>query len=811
MQRGRRFDFPLATPLALVVVTVTALVAAAFPLTGSPGPEAAQLLSAVGGPAFLIAGAARGSKRHDRGFFGDVLNQLLVVALGMLAFVAIVTVAGWGNPSCAPGRGYLPFVFLSFPVLCLGSALGLWIGRLTGGHKRAVLAAVLFLVAYAVWVATDWYVDPSFRVLTHLFVLVEGDLFAGRDVSASGVAYRMATLLFAAGLGAWGMATFPRSKGAPGLGNGVGAPPALLAVGILSLVLGGVVHLQAKDALEPNRGDLEEAYSLTKKRGSLVVHADPSVTTVREVDAMLAEGALWLSRLEQRMGATPDEDIHVFLHRDAAAMGRWTGAENVHFALPSKNEVHISGIYVPHPTLGHELAHILGRQLANNFLGVPTSFGLPNTGLIEGLAMAMTPELEVSFGLTLREQAAALYQAELAPPLNAVFDENFSFFRFWTYAPRNAYVVAGALIEALAATTGRDGLAKVYRDGSLRAAFDSDVALAAFVADHEESLRRMELPSDAIPRVVRSFSRPSILAEACDPAARLTADAVRAAAHGGDFDTAERLAAEAEGELTSGTLLALARAAHDVSQPARAIEYLLRRAEAADADTSRERALRLDAAGNALWRAGRYREAAASWARIDESTLPPHRQREVIAKELLAEAAIARPADRALATSTLDFLVDARESRGGSAAHIALIARLIGQADARGNGNGRGGESQEVLALARYVLVLQLVQRGHLDEGLELALAVWEQREALPRAFEPSLLNAIAMAHARRGDVGIARVAFQSLADSHERADARVLMNDRAERLERMMNAEESDLERAGDRWLLGLERAGPL
>mgnify|MGYP006202057089 CR=1 FL=1 len=47
MQRGRRFDFPLASPLAFVVVTVAALLAAAFPLTGSPGPEAAQLLSAV--------------------------------------------------------------------------------------------------------------------------------------------------------------------------------------------------------------------------------------------------------------------------------------------------------------------------------------------------------------------------------------------------------------------------------------------------------------------------------------------------------------------------------------------------------------------------------------------------------------------------------------------------------------------------------------------------------------------------------------------------------------------------------------------
>lgn len=805
MQRGRRFDFPVATPLAFVVVVVTALLAAAFPLTGSPGPEAAQLLSAVGGPALLLAGAARGAKRHERGFFGDVLNQLLLVAASMLAFIAIVTLSGLGNPSCAPGRGYLPFVFLSFPVLCLDSALGLWIGRLTGGRKRAVVAGVAFLAAYAVWVAMDWYVAPSFRVLTHLLVLIEGDLLAGRDVSATGVAFRMATLLYAGALASWGMATFPRSKRSPGVGGGVSAPPALLATAILAFVVGGVVHLQAADALEPDRDDLEEVYTLSKTRGPLVVHADPTVTTVREVDAILAEGALWLSRLEKRMGVSPDDDIHVYLHDNAAAMGRWTGAENVHFALPNRSEIHISGAYVPHGTLGHELAHVLGRQLADNLLGVPTNLGLPNTGLIEGLAMAMTPELEAGFGLTLREQAAALYQAELAPPLDAVFDENFSFFQFWRFAPGNSYAVAGALVEALAATTGQEGLARMYGEGSLRAAFESDEALATFLKDHEDSLRRTELPSDALPLVRRSLSKPSILAEVCDPDARATADAVRAAAHAGDFDTAERLAAEAEGELTSGTLLALAEAAHDVSQPARALAYLLRRADAPDTDSSRERAIRLDTAGNALWRAGQSREAHVSWARVDESTLPPSRRREVLAKERLAEAVVARPDDRALATATLDYLVDARDSRE-YAAHIAHIAGLVGRAEAAGQ-----KESPEVLALARYVLVLQYLQRGLIDVGLALGLEVWEQRDALAPPFQQSLLNAIAMGHARRGDAAIAKVAFESLAGTLERATDRVLMNDRAERLARILQAGEAGSETAGDRWLLGLQAAGPL
>lgn len=806
MQRGRRVSFPVATPLAFVVVVATALLAATFPLTGSPGPEAAQLLSAIGGPAVLLAGAARGAQRHERGFFGDLLNQFLLLAACMIAFITVVTVAGWGNPSCAPGRGYLPFIFLAFPVLSLDSAIGLWIGRLTGGLKIALATSAGVLVAYAAWISIDWYLEPSFRVLTHMLVLIEGDLVRGRELSATGVAYRMATLLFAGGLSAWGMATFPRSKRAAGLGTGPQSPPALLAGAALLLVVGGVVHFQAADALTPDRGDFEEAYSLRRQRGSLVVHADPAVTTVRQADAMLAEGDLWLSRLEKRMGVTPEEDIHVFLHASHAVLGRWTGAEHVHFALPSRHEIHIAGVDVPHSTLGHELAHILGRQIAGGVLGVPTKLGLlPNSGMIEGLAMAMTPELEVNQGLTLREKAAALKQAGLAPPVDALFDEHFAFFRFWRHAPGNAYVTAGALVEALAATTGQEGVARMYREGSLRAAFDSDDAMVLFLAEHDDALTRAELPSDAIPLVQRTLSRPSILSETCDPTATATAEAVRAAARAGDFDTAEALAKDAEGDLTGGTLFALAQAATQVSQPSRALEYLLQRIGAADTDDARERANRLETAGDALWRAGRRREAVISWARVDEAPLMPWHRRLLNAKEMLAEASIARPGDRELAMASLSLLLEAGD--GDVVPYIARIAELLGRADAGGT-----QESAEVLAFSRYLLMRQYLQRGHIEVGLELALRVWESRDHLDPDIRDEVLRAVAIAHARRGDAAIAKVGFETIAGTAERAADRVLMHDRAERVGRMMLVEEGgDSSSQGDRWLLGLSRAGAL
>jgi hypothetical protein len=795
---------PLATPLTIAGVGACALAAAAFPLTGSPGPEAAQMLAAVGGPLLLLAGAARGAERHERGFFGDLIMHGLLLAACMLIVMAVVTVSGWSSPSCAPGRGYMPFFVLAMPVLALDGVIGLWIGRLFGNKRVALGAAATFLLLYGVWITVDWFVDPSFRFLTHLLVLVEGDMIRGRGVSPAGFAYRVATMSYAGALCLFGMSRFAASKRTSGLANSAGGHPAFTIGAVLLGVLGAVVHQQSGAALAPDSGDLREAYSLEVKRGALVVHADPAAISAREVDAILAEGTLWLDRLDKRMGAVPEEDIHIFLHRDSRTMGKWTGAENVHFALPGRSELHITGVDVPHDTLGHELAHVLGRQLAGGVLGVPTRLGvLPNTGMIEGLAMAMTPELEVRDGLTLREKAAAMRQSDRAPPVEELFGEYLAFFRFWRHPPGNAYVTAGAVVEAVAAVAGRDGLARMYAEGNLEAAFETEGALAAFLHDHDEALRTAELPPDALPTVARRYSRASILEETCDPDAKATAGEIRSAARTGDFSRAEELAKKAEGQLTPKTLLALARAALALDDDERATHYMVRRAAAAAQDDPRERNETLEDAANAMWRAGRERDALAAWQRIELDPLPPWRRRYVVAKRLLADAARARPDDRDLSAAGLDLLLDAHDR--DSVALIARIAEGVGRAQ-----EGGSKEPDEIVAFARYLLMRQYLQRGELDVGLRMALDLYLDRERLHPLILDQVTRGIAAGHARRGDLALAAAGFESIASAAPRGADRVLMRDRAERVRRMLAAR-TDKTRRGDRWLLGLNAAGGL
>jgi hypothetical protein len=508
-----------------------------------------------------------------------------------------------------------------------------------------------------------------------------------------------------------------------------------------------------------------------------------------------------MSRLEKRMGAKPEDDIVIFLHADNATMGRWTGAENVHFALPGRSELHVSGAEVPHDTLGHELAHVLGRQIAGGLLGVPTQMVfLPNAGIIEGLAMAVTPELEVHGGLTLREKAAAMQQAELAPDVEDLFGEWLSFFRFWRHPPGNAYVTAGAVVEALIAHRGTEGLAAMYSEGSLRAAFDDDVGLARFLDDHQRALLSMPLPSDALPTVKRTYSRPSILSETCDPTGREQADAIRAAARSGDFSEAETLAAAAEGEVTPETLRSLAEIARHLEQDGLALRYLLRRAAVQDTKDARELARREEEAADALWRAGRRREALARWQHIGLDSLAPWQQRYLTAKRLLGAQARARPQGAPLAEAGLDLLLDA--GRGDAMPAVARLARALGEAE-----SGENKESDEVVAFSRYLLARQYLMRGEVDEGIILALELYGDREDLAPLFRDQLLRGIAFGHAKRGDGALAQAGYTAMTGTLERAADRVLMHDRAERTRRMAAAGKGDT--AGDRWLLGLGVGG--
>lgn len=798
---------PIATPLAVLAVVVAAALALLFPLTGTPGPEAAQILAAVGGPALFIAAAARGAHRNERGYAGDLVVQLILVAIVFFGYMVAIGFGALGRETCAPDRGFIPFFILALPVLLLSSTSGLLLGRLIPSVRIAVVTSIVILLATVAWSVVDWFIEPSFRVLTHFFVAIPGDMLEGQALVGGQVAFRFATFLFALAFGFAGATLHPASRrGGGGLSGGQKSGPLLLVIALSLFGVAFVVDKVGVERLGPTHSTLEDDYGLMRTRGLLTVRADPRHVSVRDVDAVLAEGTLWLDRLSDRMGVAPSGPLTVWLHVDANALAKYTGARHVHFAVPFKRELHISSAVVPHPSLGHELVHVLGGELSDGILGVPSRLPLlMHAGIVEGTAMALTPELEVRDGLTLREQAAALRRANLAPPIEALFDDTTSIFGFWRHAPGRAYVTAGAVMEALLAEKGVAGVTSVYKAGSLSAAFSDDDERAKFITAHEGALERMELPPDAVHSVKQAFARPSILDETCDREKMEQAIEVRSAARRGELERAVELAKEAEdGQVAAATYAALADEARVLDDEKASLQFIRLAADAADVDEPRVRAARLQALGDALWLKKNHHEALAAWERIDVSLLAPYAARLIEARRLLGTAARARAGESALAEAAIRFIIRDVED-ADDAARLARLASRLAEVDAVAS------VDVALVAFCRYLVARQAIQRGDLDEGLELMLLAVENERGLVAPFREEGIRGLAVAHARRGDDAVALAGFEKLADIAARPATRMELRDRAERVSRAARARalpRTDVE-AADRHLLGIGESG--
>jgi tetratricopeptide (TPR) repeat protein len=767
--------------IGVVVVVVAAVICGRVPLLSNPGPESGMVLAVVGGVVVALLGAGRGARREREGFMGDWRTGALFASLFLTIFAVVVAIGAAVSPSCSENAGWLPFLIVSVPVLLVQAALGPLLGRLAGRRSLAVAAVIGVEFIAAGTIAFDLLQEPGFRTASHLFVVLSGDLLAGAALSTAAIGFRAATLVLAVVLALVGAALWPAQKSRGLVSGAAGDTFGLWIAAVVVGLVFVVAHGQARSALIPGRAALEERYSLVKRRGPLVVHADPLTTSPREVDALLAEGTLWLERLRQRLGPLHDDEIHIWAHQGREAMARHTGAVHVDFALPWRRELHIGSTAVPHRTLGHELAHVVLGERSDTFLQVPSRFiVLHNAAVTEGMAMALTPELAVDQGLTLREQAAAMRRAGMSPSLTHLF----SMARFFGEEPGRAYVAAGAFIEAIVAEAGDDAphaIEALYRGAGELSAVSADVD--ALIAAHERALDDQPLPDDAVAYAAARFKRRSILEQVCEPEVVEVGERMRRLARTGDLAGAMDAAVALEGEDADGTLGALLSDVRAVGDVEGSIT-LLRRLVAL-APSPSERAVRELALGVELWRAGREREAQTLFSTIDERVVVADLARQIVATRRFADTAVRLQSGARVSRAALAFF--ATDGRRRDGARLAF-ARALGA----GPGAGPDAEPEDIIDVARYILARALVQEGALDDAVALLRPLVATRR-LPAAFHEQAVLGLATALVRASAAGEAgpealeeaRDLLLATAEAASRPAMRLLLRDRAARVGR--------------------------
>src|SRR6185312_7414376 len=233
---------------------------------------------------------------------------------------------------------------------------------------------------------------------------------------------------------------------------------------------------------------------------------------VLHADSMPAEQAALLERDceeelaadEQRLGAHLGGRLTVFAFADSGEKRRLMGAADTSIAKPWRREVYIQAGAYPHPVLGHEIAHVVSGTFAPGPFHVGGGLW-PNPGLIEGIAVATSPDDDE---LTDAQWARAMLDLGILPPASTIFSLG-----FLGQSASKSYTVAGAFVGWALDRWGAPVVRAWYGGERLDAL--THETWDALSAEFRAYLATLPMPPEATAYARAKFDRPSVWARRC--------------------------------------------------------------------------------------------------------------------------------------------------------------------------------------------------------------------------------------------------------------------------------------------------------
>ncbi|PTL80409.1 hypothetical protein [Vitiosangium sp. GDMCC 1.1324] len=521
----------LRRPPVLVLAGALALGGSALvflPLFGVPGFELGLTLSiavgllgggvgiaAVHQERRLLAGQATGegqaaeARRPDspaRVVWGPLATALLINLAVLVPPFLAATLYALAGTQCDPFAlvGFYPL--LTLPSAVLSATVGVFCGFATRRGGRAVLLYVGLVLVSAVFTAWPIVFGPQVYAFNHFLGHLPGPLYdESLAISGAFLWFRLETLLLA-------LAVFALTVLSVDVAEARLRRPRMRlgALSLLVLVLAPIILIEAHgtdlglrmtdEALQARLGGVRDSehFQLIYPRGLPREQVD---RTVRDLEFRYAQ----LSRF---LGGAPEGRIRIWLYRSEEEKQALVGAGRTQFAKPWRLELHINGRDFPHPTLKHELAHVMAAPAGSGPFRVTTRLGLyPLMGIIEGMAVAA--DNPVQGDLTLHEWAAGMRRQKLAPDIRKLVGPE----GFYQSAPARAYTLVGSFLRHLADTHGSDKLRALYAHGDFVAAYGQP--LDALATEWEKYLDSLPLDEATVSRAFQRFRTGSLFARAC--------------------------------------------------------------------------------------------------------------------------------------------------------------------------------------------------------------------------------------------------------------------------------------------------------
>ena len=499
----------LVTPRGIASLVVFALLAGVgfLPLFGGPGYEQSLASGLVVPAAAAIATAIEVSGGAAVAPFLSIRRGLASGAL--LAVVAFSTALlhGLRVGICDFWGGATLFVLTAGFGGAIGGVWGAIAGALCRGRRRRRVACVLLALAGPVGgVAASvarFYGSPMVFSYDPFFGYFSGTLYdTVVDVRPELWTYRAGSAATLAGI-ALVAAALTRTR-TERLGFRRGARvllvsgAALLAVSLAVTVEGAAL------------GHWQTAATIAEALGG---HAAGPRCDVVYPDSLLGDQADLLVRDceqevaadEARLGAHLDGRVTAFVFADTNEKRRLMGAADTSIAKPWRREVYVQYAPYPHPVLGHEIAHVVAGSFASGPFRVGGGGIIPNPGLIEGVAVATSPDDDE---LTGGQWARAMLDLDTLPPVRSLFS-----LEFLGASAQKSYTIAGAFVGWVLDRWGAPLVRAWYGGRSIEALTaegwpELDAAFRAW-------LRTLPMPPEALSYARAKFERPSVWARRC--------------------------------------------------------------------------------------------------------------------------------------------------------------------------------------------------------------------------------------------------------------------------------------------------------
>jgi hypothetical protein len=772
MKKPPKLDLSLALHLGLVVATALLfLFTYQSPLLGTLGFESANLLVTLFGPAFCLTAALNQKiniNSYNRILFKEImwLSAYIVLIGGLLFFNGLYVT------SCSQGAGPLPFLVILLPPLLLNISIGALLSALINSRALKFLLVILGYAAYFAFLGFSWWLEPSFRLFSHPSIIISSDLLQGDTLTPAVLGFRASTLLLALAIMIFGSSFISNAR--PKVFSKSSRRP-FMSLAIISLIMLAQVTLHYKSlaSLGKDRTQLLKDYELLAEKNNLKVFADPLKTSNAQAKTILDEALFYQATLKKRLGTLSVEPITIWLYDTNEDKFLYTGAKNVHFALPKHREIHLTGYQTPHDVLGHELAHIYVGERSDTLLGTPgTNHFIPNLALTEGLAVVLTKELTIDNDLTVMEQAQALYHANIRVDIDRLFKSSIYFALF---QPRASYIYAGAALEFLLKDEPEakrlEKITHLIKTGSINSLFASEPLLSEKIAAFNKFLSQ-DIEGYKKLWAEKNFITSSIILSDCSDNSRREKTLIKRSLLNRDIANVQ----SALKHLLKNDQRALLNRAIDSMLEQGAFDFaksLTELKESLKLDDSKEENIAFNLKKiDYLINLEQFAAANKILDSIDETSIDHGTQRLVTALRMLMHSYRQSGQQDNLSKSTMSFVM-AKPSNQSS--------RQIAFAYALGKSNNQFESDSYVLASYLYARLEMRLE--HYQEALPKIISLMAHKERLPAPFARELLSMLAFTHFTLNHHQEALATYEDLLASATTAGEKLFIENQIERI----------------------------